>query len=140
MLKKINKQREKIGKLMQKESDAADKLAALRQELENEKAVLDEMEKECLFSLMCGKGLSLEETIAILESSRPLAMETVGRMGNASAEDAEVPFDPGKNQEVQDEKTMEGGSGPTDGGAGTSGSIFSRLGKKEVSDESLWQQ
>lgn len=139
MLKKVNKQREKIGKLMQKESDVADKLAALRQELEDEKAVLDEIEKECLFSLMCGKGLSLEETIAILESSKPLAMESVERIGDAFTGDVEVSFDPGENQGMKDEKTMEGGSKPIDGDAGTSGSIFSRLGKKEAGDESLWQ-
>lgn len=110
MLKKINKQREKIEKLMHKESDAADRLESCRQELAEEKAALDEMEKEYLFSLVRGKKLSLEETIAILENETPLAAESAEDDSNLAAEDTEE-----------------------------SGSFFSRFGKKDDDEDDLWK-
>lgn len=102
MLKKINKQREKIEKLIHKESDAADKLELCRQELAEEKATLDEMEKEYLFSLVRGKKLSLEETIAILESRTPLTMESTEAVTDILKEDEKENFDSEGNQKMQE--------------------------------------
>lgn len=130
MLKKINKQREKIEKLIHKESDAADRLESCRQELAEEKAVLDEMEKEYLFSLVRGKKLSLEETIAILESKTPLAVESAEGVTDILKGDAKENFDSEINQRMQEVAEEDDLNLATEETA-ESNRFFSRFGKDD---------
>lgn len=102
MLKKINKQREKIEKLAAKESDAVEKLEQLRQELAGERSTLDEMEKEHLFSLMRERSLSLEETIALMEQGAEVMPEDTEEDGGDVVEPEEV-MNPAKPEEPAEE-------------------------------------
>lgn len=150
MLKKINKQRDKIEKLISKEADAAEKLTALQEELAGERDALDEMEKEYLFTMMRGKELSLEDTILLLEGGMQQGLEEIEQekaevtepdaeadFKNAS-EDFELEIDDtasDKETEMDDLSEIE-----PDFVSESEEGFFSRFGRKDHSDtEDFWK-